>query len=727
MSVRLHGHSLTFAVIGFLFFLVIYLITASNAIAEGIVLVDLGDDITTQEDSSNTFNSAVSYSGTKGLSYAWTFGDGMGSSAQRPSHTYTQASTYKVTLTVTDSDGITDTDSIVVTVLNVRPIADAGGDKTINEGTTVTFDASNSWDTPSDLPLLTYEWDFGDGSSTGESRDNKVVTHTYVDAGVYVARLGVRDDDWSASNYLQLESQLVTVTGTSSGGGTVTFTYGSGSSGSGGGGGDDPSWEVYWDFGDGSFGEGTNVTHTYESDGLYIATLILTDAFGAMSVHNILVTVLNTPPTAVAGVDVSGDEDETLSFAGSGLDPGGGNVTFAWNFGDGNTASGQNTVHAYTKQGTYTVTLTVTDADGLTDTDTCSATVSNVVPVAGLTSNHTTEEGDIIGFYGSTSMDTPSDLPLLTYVWDFGDSTTGAGITVSHSYADEGTYTVTLTVKDDDGETDVTSMTVAVTNAVPTASIDTISSSANPILPGDTISLSGSGTDKGTADALSFSWSFGDGDTASGGSVTHTYGASGTFTVTLTVSDGDGGVATDSGTLTVDLPSIAVDTVQDTVDEADPSSFAGPKYQKKISDKLGGLSKKIDKGEFDKAFKDIDSLIKDIKKKVTDPDLESASITELERIEAALEAIIDTLVETAESAQDDVESAPKSAFEKNRDQGSISKDFDRLIGKLEKGDFDKAADTLADLEEDIGKKVVDTDLRSSLLSSLQSISSVIGD
>ena len=118
------------------------------------------------------------------------------------------------------------------------------------------------------------------------------------------------------------------------------------------------------------------MTHTYESDGLYIATLILTDAFGAMSVHNILVTVLNSPPTAEAGPDVSGDEDEAIPFVGSGSDPGGGALTYDWTFGDGGTATGASVTHAFTQSGTYTVTLTVTDSDGLTATDTCSATVS---------------------------------------------------------------------------------------------------------------------------------------------------------------------------------------------------------------------------------------------------------------------------------------------------------------------------------------------------------------
>ncbi|UCC92350.1 MAG: PKD domain-containing protein, partial [Thermoplasmata archaeon] len=453
-----------------------FVLLAGAAAGEGTIIVDLGDDVITQEDTSLTFNSAVSYTGTKTPTYTWTFGDGTGSSMQRPSHTYSMAGNYTVTLTVTDPDGVTDSDSIFVEVLNVRPIADAGGDKTVNEGTTVTFDASNSWDTASDLPLLTYEWDFGDGTSTAASKGNKVVTHTYADAGVYITRLVVRDDDWTSSNFAQLQSQLVTVTGAATGNGTVVFSIGDpGTGGSGGnstgGGGNSTPGDVYWDFGDGDYATGTNVTHTYESDGVYIATLIITDAFGAMSVHNILVTVLNSPPTAEAGADATGTEDEALSFVGSGSDPGGGPLTYSWSFGDGGTATGASVTHAFTLSGTYTVTLTVTDSDGLTDTDTCTATVTNVGPTAAITVGPGTQEGDVISFSGTGTTDTTSDLPLLTYAWTFGDGGTASGSTTTHAFVDEGTYIVSLKVTDDDGASDTTTLSMAIANAPPVATI----------------------------------------------------------------------------------------------------------------------------------------------------------------------------------------------------------------------------------------------------------------
>lgn len=616
-------------------------ILAGNVGGEGTVLVDLGDDLLTQEDSAINLMSSVSYTGTKGLTYHWDFDDGSTSSAQMPIKTYTRAGDYTVSLSVTDTDGISDSDTMLVSVLNVRPIANAGGPKTVFEGTTVTFDASNSWDTSSDLPLLTYEWDFGDGIATDASANNKVVTHNYFDPGVFVTRLVVRDDDWKASNYIYLASEVITVDGSSSGNGTVSFTWDhgvptGGGSGNGSGGDSGSGTNVFWDFGDGSWEEGNNVSHTFQTDGLYIVTLILTDGFGAMSVHTIMVTVLNRPPTAEAGEDLSGNEDDNLMFVGQGSDPGGGPISYSWDLGDGNSASGRVVSHVYTKQGTYTATLTVRDCDGLTATDTRSVSITNVPPQAGLTSNHTTEEGDIIGFYGSTSTDTPSDIPLLVYNWNFGDGSTASGISVSHAYVDEGTYTVTLTVTDDDSAVDVTTMVVPVDNANPTASIDSVTHSNTDLLPGDTVSFTGSGTDPGTTDTLSFSWNFGDSGTATGSSTSHSYSSAGTYTVTLTVSDGDGGSATDTVSVTVTPQEELAEEAQTEVEEAPSSSFSNTQAQEVIEDKFDDLIEALEDGDSNTNGK-ITSLIAQVNNKVTDEDLRDYLLDVLNQIKDSLD------------------------------------------------------------------------------------------
>ena len=106
--------------------------------------------------------------------------------------------------------------------------------------------------------------------------------------------------------------------------------------------------------------------------------------------------------------------------------------------------------HTYAAAGTYTVTLTVTDDLGATGSIAVDVDVAdNQNPVAGFT--FTQEVGTLnVDFDGSTSTD---DGTIVSWDWDFGDTNTGTGETVSHTYAAPGTYSVTLTVTDDQGAT----------------------------------------------------------------------------------------------------------------------------------------------------------------------------------------------------------------------------------------------------------------------------------
>lgn len=145
------------------------------------------------------------------------------------------------------------------------------------------------------------------------------------------------------------------------------------------------------------------------------------------------------------------------------------------------------------------------------------------------------------------SKSTDPDGEIASYAWDFGDGAKAAGVTASHDYAAVGTYTVTLTVTDDDGATAETSrdVTVAeVANVIPTAAFTTT--------PGDLdLSVDGSASTDDDGDIASYAWNFGDGGTAAGVKATHTYGAAGTYTVTLTVIDDKGGRDTETKSVTV--------------------------------------------------------------------------------------------------------------------------------------------------------------------------------
>ena len=178
----------------------------------------------------------------------------------------------------------------------------------------------------------------------------------------------------------------------------------------------------------------------------------------------------------------------------------------------------------------------------------------NNPPVADAGGPYSGNEGSAISFSGAGSSDI--DGTIVSYAWDFGDGATETGVTATHTYADNGTYIVTLAVTDDKGATGTGSTSATVANVTPTASAGGPYSGTK----GMPITFTGSAVDPGSLDTLSFSWDFGDGSApASGATVTHTYAAAGSFVATLTVTDKDGAVDTDSAAVTVTAP--ASDTV----------------------------------------------------------------------------------------------------------------------------------------------------------------------
>ncbi len=184
----------------------------------------------------------------------------------------------------------------------------------------------------------------------------------------------------------------------------------------------------------------------------------------------------NQPPVADAGDDKTGDEGEEITFDASGsYDPDGSIVSYEWDFGDGSTATGKVVTHKYADNGVYTVTLTVKDNDGATSTDTCTATINNVPPVADAGGPYSGSVGEEITFDASGSYDAGT-ADTLTYEWDFGDGSTASGKVVTHAYSQAGNYTVTLTVKDDDGgsDTDTTYATITEQPSQPKMHVESI-------------------------------------------------------------------------------------------------------------------------------------------------------------------------------------------------------------------------------------------------------------
>ncbi|ELZ81439.1 serine/threonine protein kinase [Haloferax larsenii JCM 13917] len=131
-----------------------------------------------------------------------------------------------------------------------------------------------------------------------------------------------------------------------------------------------------WDFGDGSNATGENVSHTYAQPGTYTVTVETADAAGHNDTDTLVVTVNDTTaPTADAGSDQTISKNRPVQFNASDSTDNVGIVNYRWDYGDGNGATGESAAHAYNTPGTYTVTLTTTDAAGNTANDTVVVTV----------------------------------------------------------------------------------------------------------------------------------------------------------------------------------------------------------------------------------------------------------------------------------------------------------------------------------------------------------------
>jgi hypothetical protein len=126
-----------------------------------------------------------------------------------------------------------------------------------------------------------------------------------------------------------------------------------------------------WDFGDGSpIGKGVKPTHTYTAVGVRNVTLTVIDEADTPASDSAaaLIASGDLPPVADAGGPYKGKKGKPMTFDGTGSDdPDGGNLLYAWDFGDGNIGSGPTPDHTYDEKGTYNVILTVRDDSGATD------------------------------------------------------------------------------------------------------------------------------------------------------------------------------------------------------------------------------------------------------------------------------------------------------------------------------------------------------------------------
>ena len=237
-------------------------------------------------------------------------------------------------------------------------------------------------------PSVRYAWDFGDGTGAREPNGS----HVYDKAGRYVVTLTVTDQNGlsdASSARIQVsepeptpaEPPTATIQASAEAqvGEGVTFD-GSQSQSS------NPIVNYAWDFGDRTQGNGAVVEHVYAQSGVYNVTLTVTDNAGQMDATTTQITINDlpqTPPTAIIAGPATASVGEDVTFSAEESQPGSSEiVNYAWDFGNGDTQDGSRNMTASTRYdapGQYPVSLTVTDANDLSNTATAEIVVNSTL------------------------------------------------------------------------------------------------------------------------------------------------------------------------------------------------------------------------------------------------------------------------------------------------------------------------------------------------------------
>lgn len=460
------------------------------------------------------FTSSVTPPGT--YTYVWDFGNGGTSTVANPNYTYTTPGNYTVSVLVRNAAGC-ENSATRSAYIKLQQKPTAGFNYNLVAGCTppVTVNFTSTSTTPSGT--LTYSWDFGDGT-TGTGAP---ASHAYTATGTYNVRLIVNNGT-CVDTFTR--AVVVNTNGTTPGftaspnpacvNTPITFTNTS----------TPAPTSVNWDFGDNTSSTQANPTKMYSTAGSY--TVTLTTVRGACTTTTTRVVQVSAFPTAsfTASQTASCTRPLAVNFTSTST----GGTTYSWDFGDGTApGSGATTSHSYVNNGTFPVTLTVSNAAGCAVT---SAPTAIRVGSAIITVNvsNSTCVNESVRFSASVN---PNQTGT-TYNWDFGDGTilnNQASNVINHTYLTAGTFNFQATATLPSGCTATFSRTVVVS---PRIGSD-FTATPLPACVDNPVTFSAA-----NAGATSYNWNFGNGSaTATQKDTTNTYTSPGNYTVRLVVNN----------------------------------------------------------------------------------------------------------------------------------------------------------------------------------------------
>ncbi len=380
--------------------------------------------------------------------------------------------------------------------------------------------------------ITNWLWDFGDtNTSTLQNPD-----HTYLTAGQYTVTLTVTtaancsNDISSLIDVAQTPNASFTFMNNTCAGEGVFFTDQSVANQ-----GSILTWN--WDFGDTNTSQNQNPAISYATSGTYTVNLIVTTDLGCLDSVKQNITILPTPLSSFSVLQTCINDNvifnNTSTISGSSISG------YIWDFGDSGSSTLNNPTHIYPAvSANYTVVLIANAANGCSDTLSKIIHVSNRATPVFSVSPANICKGNAASFNDMSVISAPDTIN--SWFWDFGDNTNSTLKNPTHSYANTGTYTVTLTVSSLTSCDSTTSQQVNVIDA-PVAGF-----SVNDVCQGmgnvfNDLSMPASGSS-----LVSWAWDFGDSNTSNQQNPMHTYASSGSFTAGLTVTDNFGcmGIAT---------------------------------------------------------------------------------------------------------------------------------------------------------------------------------------